>query len=62
MLFIRSFERTERVYEAMLSRGYQGVFPSTAPQKITARDWIKGAVWIMIGLLLLAFDRLFPII
>ncbi|MGD9949367.1 MAG: cobalt ECF transporter T component CbiQ [Desulfobulbus sp.] len=62
MLFIRSFERTERVYEAMLSRGYQGGFPGEVRQKITTLDLVKGTLFIMIGLLLLAGDRLLPII
>ncbi|NCC32802.1 MAG: energy-coupling factor transporter transmembrane protein EcfT [Chloroflexia bacterium] len=61
MLFIRSFERTERVYEAMLSRGYQGAFPGQTRQKITSRDLVKGAFFIMIGLLLLVGDRLLPL-
>lgn len=61
MLFIRSFERTERVYEAMLSRGYRGTFPSTSREMITAGDLAKAAVSIMIGLLLLVFDRIAPI-
>ncbi|WP_448871027.1 cobalt ECF transporter T component CbiQ [Desulfobulbus propionicus] len=61
MLFIRSFERTERVYEAMLSRGYQGAFPGQTRQKITSRDLVKGALFIMIGLLLLVGDRLLPL-
>jgi cobalt/nickel transport system permease protein len=30
-LFLRSFHRGERVYLAMLSRGYQGTMPETAP-------------------------------
>ena len=60
MLFIRSFERTERVYEAMLSRGYQGTFPSTSRQNLTTWDLAKGTVSIMIGALLLVLDRLFP--
>ncbi len=60
MLFIHAFERTERVYEAMLSRGYQGAFPSTSRQNMTVRDLAKGSVSIMIGLLLLIFDRLCP--
>lgn len=58
MLFIRSFERTERVYEAMLSRGYQGGFPGEVRQPITRWDLGKGALFIMIGALLLAADRL----
>lgn len=60
MLFIHAFERTERVYEAMLSRGYQGAFPSISRQNMTVRDLAKGSVSIMIGLLLLIFDRLCP--
>ncbi|MDD2468765.1 MAG: cobalt ECF transporter T component CbiQ [Desulfobulbus sp.] len=62
MLFIRSFERTERVYEAMLSRGYQGGFPGEVRQKITSLDLVKGALFIMVGVLLLAGERLLPII
>jgi cobalt/nickel transport system permease protein len=62
MLFIRSFERTERVYEAMLSRGYQGSFPGEVRQKITSWDLVKGTLFIMIALLLLAGDRLLPLL
>lgn len=60
MLFIRSFERTERVYEAMLSRGYQGAFPATSREKITAGDLAKAVISILIGGLLLLFDRMYP--
>ena len=31
-LFIRSYERGERVYVAMLSRGYDGSMPALAPR------------------------------
>jgi len=62
MLFIRSFERTERVYEAMLSRGYQGSFPAEVRQKITNMDLVKGVLFIMIAAVLLAGDRLLPLI
>jgi cobalt/nickel transport system permease protein len=62
MLFIRSFERTERVHEAMLSRGYRGALPAGVREKITRRDVVKGAVCSMVGLLLLIFDRTFPIL
>jgi len=62
MLFIRSFERTERVYEAMLSRGYQGSFPAEVRQKITNMDLVKGVLFIMIAAILLAGDRLLPLI
>jgi cobalt/nickel transport system permease protein len=62
MLFIRSFERTERVHEAMLSRGYRGPLPADPREKIAPRDLVKGAVWSMIGCLLLALDRIFPVL
>jgi cobalt/nickel transport system permease protein len=34
-LFIRSYERGERVHLAMLARGYDGTLPSTAPHVAT---------------------------
>jgi cobalt/nickel transport system permease protein len=60
MLFIRSFERTERVHEAMLSRGYRGTFPAPPLARPGGRDLVKGVVWIVLGLLLLLGDRLYP--
>jgi cobalt/nickel transport system permease protein len=42
-LFIRSYERGERVHLAMIARGYNGQMP----QEISAfqiRDWIVGAI------------------
>jgi cobalt/nickel transport system permease protein len=39
-LFIRSYERGERVHLAMLSRGFDGVLPSLNNQSVTARQWI----------------------
>ena len=62
MLFIRSFERTERVYEAMQSRGYRKTFPVGDQQQIRPRDWLKGMAGILIGLVLLALDRWYPVL
>lgn len=42
-LFIRSFERGERVHLAMLSRGYSGRFPLTAPAA-GAGQWASALV------------------
>lgn len=39
-LFIRSYERGERVHLAMLSRGYTGIMPDTDPLHATARQWV----------------------
>jgi cobalt/nickel transport system permease protein len=38
-LFLRSYERGERVYLAMLSRGYAGRLPSPAAGPAAAREW-----------------------
>lgn len=56
MLFVRSFERTQRVYEAMLCRGYDGRFPTFTCFTATGKDWAKGVLWGIMGLVLLFFD------
>jgi cobalt/nickel transport system permease protein len=38
-LFIRSYERGERVFFAMTARGYQGHMPRFARDEATARSW-----------------------
>jgi cobalt/nickel transport system permease protein len=58
MLLVRSFERTERVYEAMLSRGYGAATPSHISFAAGRTDWAKGAFWVIIGAALLIVDRL----
>jgi len=40
LVFIRAFERSERVYQAMLARGYTGEFPGASLMHFHARDWI----------------------
>ena len=47
-LFIRSYERGERVYLAMLSRGYTGVMPETAAPAPVARQWFAAGVLVLI--------------
>lgn len=39
-LFIRSYERGERVHLAMVSRGYAGVMPELAVVEASAADWL----------------------
>ncbi len=43
-LFIRSYERGERVHLAMLSRGYTGEMPITRDLSASGRDWGMAAV------------------
>lgn len=37
-LFVRSYERGERVHTSMISRGYQGALPQTEKPLVTGRD------------------------
>lgn len=38
-LFVRGYERGERVHGAMLARGYTGAMPAPSVATATARDW-----------------------
>ncbi len=38
-LFVRSYERGERVHAAMVARGFDGVMPDLHPERATARQW-----------------------
>ena len=58
MLFVRSFERTGRVYEAMLCRGYRGAFPAAAGFVACYTDYAKALLWVMLGGALLTIDLL----
>jgi cobalt/nickel transport system permease protein len=54
-LFIRSYERGERVHLAMLSRGYTGVLPHDQSEGAPLRIWVQGlALPIFAALILLA--------
>jgi cobalt/nickel transport system permease protein len=39
-LMLRSFERADHMYQAMLSRGFSGEFPVAAPRRFTWRDLV----------------------
>jgi len=59
-LLLRSFERSDRVYNAMLARGYQGRLLTMNPHAMTADDWLTGGVaLLLIGLIQLAGHLLF---
>jgi cobalt/nickel transport system permease protein len=40
-LFIRSYERGERVHLAMMSRGYSGTMPELAAVAASPKDWLR---------------------
>jgi len=39
-LFLRSYERSERIYDAMLARGYSGTLLTLHPHAMTRLDWL----------------------
>lgn len=57
-LFLRSYERSDRVYSAMLSRGYAGQLFTLNPHEMRSRDWAAGAALIAILVLLQVIARL----
>ena len=58
MLFVRSFERTERVFDAMRARGYNGRFPAPAELHVRNADFLLTTIWIAVGVALVAYDRI----
>jgi cobalt/nickel transport system permease protein len=57
-LLIRSFERTERIYKAMLSKGYQGKFHSLVSFAADGTDWLKAAAALLVAAMLFGADVL----
>lgn len=43
-LFVRSYERGERVHAAMLARGFTGVMPQLDQRSATTREWLQVCV------------------
>ncbi len=43
-LFLRSYERSERVYNAMLARGYFGTLLTLNPHVMKTQDWVWGVL------------------
>jgi len=58
-LFIRSYERGERVHLAMLSRGFDGNLPTLVTDTVTKKHWISA---LSVPVLALIFSLLFLVI
>jgi cobalt/nickel transport system permease protein len=59
-LFLRSYERNERVYNAMLARGYQGQLLTMSPHVMTPRDWLAGLGALLLLVVIQIAGRLAP--
>ena len=60
-LFIRSFERSDRIYTAMLSRGYDGEIRSFPLPNISPKNWFVLAAGYAFLLLMILLSILFQI-
>jgi len=57
-LFLRSIERSDRVYQAMLARGYRGKLLTMSPHVMLPTDWIILAAFLLLVLLIQGTGRL----
>jgi cobalt/nickel transport system permease protein len=57
-LFVRSFERGERVHLAMQSRGYAGRMPLLSASGATSAQWLQGLAISLIAVLIAVAVRL----
>lgn len=57
VLFIRSYERGERVYFAMMSRGFRGKIRLLDYPQIRGKDYVLALIVILLGVLSLIIDQ-----
>jgi len=53
-MFVRSYERGERVHAAMLSRGYSGAMPDLNHRRASGREWLAAGVLPTLGVVVAA--------
>nr|WP_286198704.1 cobalt ECF transporter T component CbiQ [Mesorhizobium sp. BR1-1-16] len=58
MLLVRALERSRRIEEAMLCRGYGGRFPRRAQAPPSRSDWMRFAALAVFGIAVIGADRL----
>ena len=54
-LVVRSYDRGERVYAAMLSRGYDGTLPTAEPLRASAIDFVCVAAAVLVAAALVLY-------
>lgn len=58
-LFVRSMERSERVYNAMVARGYRGRLLTLTPHTMARRDWLAAGVALLLLAAIQVVGRIF---
>jgi cobalt/nickel transport system permease protein len=56
-LFLRSYERSDRIYNAMLSRGYTGQIRTLSPHIMKRRDWLFAGLALTVFIFLQLIGR-----
>lgn len=56
-LFLRSYERGERVHLAMLSRGWTGALPALGDRPTPPAAWLAGLAPVLVALAVVAAAR-----
>ncbi|MFM2144552.1 MAG: hypothetical protein RI899_340 [Actinomycetota bacterium] len=51
-LFIRSYERGERVHLSMLSRGYEGILPHEEPPHVSKKVWLQAILYPLVAVII----------
>lgn len=57
-LFLRSYERSDRIYNAMLARGYRGHYQTLNPHVMEPHDWLIGGLAVVILVVFQVIGRL----
>ncbi|HWJ73950.1 MAG TPA: cobalt ECF transporter T component CbiQ [Kaistia sp.] len=57
MLLVRALDRSRRIEEAMLCRGYGGRFPRRSRPAPTRSDWMRFTALAVLGIALIGVDR-----
>ncbi len=55
-LLLRTFDRAQRVYDAMRLRGFNGEYKTAAPKKAAFSDFLYLAVWVLLFFLTRRFN------
>ena len=64
MLLVRSYERSKRIYDTMVARGYDGKIKTLRTFKMNSKDWLKAFSIIILATLLhvVAFINIFDLV
>ncbi len=55
VLFVRGYERGERVHQSMIARGWSGAMPDTSKRSVPIEDWFRVGSWGAVAVFITAF-------